>query len=87
MKNQSLGPSSEIKRLELFLGKWNVEGKSYAKGNSNESLQVSSVEMEFSQTGEWLSGGFFLVNRWSGHVGESEFNGTTKWGQTELTRN
>ena len=31
--------------------------------------------MEFSQTGEWLSGEFFLVNRWSGHVGESEFNG------------
>ena len=74
-KNQSHEPSAEIKRLELFLGKWNVEGKSYAKGYSYESLQVSYVEMKFSQTGVWLSGGFFLVNRWNGHVGESEFNG------------
>lgn len=31
--------------------------------------------MKFVQTCEWLSGGFFLVNRWDGHVGESEFNG------------
>ena len=74
-KTQSLGPSTEIKRLEIFAGKWNVKGKSYAEGSSNESLQVSSAQMEFSQTGEWLSGEFFLVNRWSGHVGESEFNG------------
>ena len=31
--------------------------------------------MKLVQTGEWLSGGFFLVNRWNGLVGESEFNG------------
>ena len=75
-KNQSpptLG--DEIKRLDVFVGKWNVEGKSYAEGSSSENLQVSSVEMKFVQTGEWLSGGFFLVNRWNGQVGESEFNG------------
>ena len=74
-KTQSHELSAEIKRLELFAGKWNVKGKSYAEGSSNESLQVSSAQMEFSQTGEWLLSGFFLVNRWSGHVGESEFNG------------
>ena len=74
-KTQSHGPSTKIKRLELFTGKWNVKGKSYTEGSSNENLQVSYVEMKFIQTGEWLSGGFFLVNRWSGHVGESEFNG------------
>ena len=74
-KAQSHGPSTEIKRLEIFAGKWNVKGKSYAQGSSNENLQVSPAQIEFIQTGEWLSGEFFLVNRWSGHVGESEFNG------------
>lgn len=74
-KIQPHGSSAEIKRMELFAGKWNVKGKSYAEGSSNESLQVSSAQMEFIQTGEWLSGGFFLVNRWNGHVGEWEFNG------------
>ena len=77
-KNQppkSFEPSAETKRLHMFVGKWNVEGKSYAEGSSNENLQVSSVEMKFVQTCEWLSGGFFLVNRWDGHVGKSEFNG------------
>ena len=68
-------PSVETKRLDIFVGKWNVEGKSYAEGSSNVNLQVSCVEMKFVQTCEWLSGGFFLVNRWDGHVGESEFNG------------
>ena len=40
-KTQSHGPSAETKRLELFAGKWNVKGKSYAQGSSNEILQVS----------------------------------------------
>ena len=67
--------SAETKRLDIFVGKWNVEGKSYAEGSSNENLQVSCVEMKFEQTCEWLSGSFFLVNRWDGHVGKSIFNG------------
>lgn len=72
---KSSNPSAEIKRLNTFVGEWNVEGKSYAEGSSNQNLQVSSVEMKFVQTCEWLSGGFFLTNRWVGHVGKSEFNG------------
>ena len=68
-------PSAEHKRLDVFVGKWDVEGQSYAEGQSNESLQVSSVKMKFVQTCEWLPGGFFLVNRWDGRVGEAEFNG------------
>ena len=67
--------SAETKRLDIFVGKWKVEGKSYTEGSSNANLQASFVEMKFVQTCEWLSGGFFLVNRWDGHVGESEFNG------------
>lgn len=67
--------SAETMRLNIFVGKWNVEGKSYAEGSSNANLQASFVGMKFVQTCEWLSGGFFLVNHWDGHVGESEFNG------------
>ena len=72
---KSSEPSAEHKHLDMFVGKWKVEGKSYAEGRSNENLQVSSIDMKFSQTGEWLSGGFFLLKRWDGHVGDSEFNG------------
>ena len=72
---KSSEPSTEIMRLGIFVGKWKVEGKSYAEGSSNESLQASSVEIKFVQTCEWLSGGFFLMSRWDGHVGKSEFNG------------
>ena len=68
-------PSAEHKRLDVFVGKWNAEGKSYAEGSSNENLQVSSVKMTITNTCEWLSGGFFLVNRWDGRVGDAEFNG------------
>jgi Protein of unknown function (DUF1579) len=74
-KNHSSSPNAEHQRLDVFVGKWNVEGKSYAEGSSKESLQVSSVKMKFVQTGEWLSGGFFLMNRWNGHVGKSAFEG------------
>ena len=77
-KNQSSKssePSAETKRLDIFVGEWNLEGKSYAEGSSNQNLQVSSVEMKFVQTCEWLSGEFFLMNRWDGHVGKSEFKG------------
>ena len=73
--SKSAEPSAETKRLDIFVGKWNVEGKSYAEGSSNANLQASSVEMKFVQTCEWLSGSFFLVNRWDGHVGKSIFNG------------
>lgn len=68
-------PSAEHKRLGVFVGKWDVEGQSYAEGQSNESLQVSSVKMKFVETCEWQPGGFFLVNRWDGLVGDAEFNG------------
>ena len=80
-------PSAEHKRLEVFVGKWNVEGKSYAEGQSNESLQVSSDKMKFVQTCEWLPGGFFLVNRWDGRVGESEFNGMEVVGYDAANQN
>lgn len=73
--SKSSEPSADHKRLNIFVGKWKVEGKSYAEGSSNENLQVSFVEMNFMQTCEWLSGGFFLMNRWDGHVGKSIFNG------------
>ena len=75
IKTQPSTPESALNKLEVFVGKWDVAGKSYAEGSSNENLQVSSVEMKFVQTGEWLSGGYFLKNHWDGHVGESEFNG------------
>ena len=77
-KNQSpksSEPSAETKRLGIFVGKWKVEGKSYAEGSSNENLQVSSVNMTSTETFEWILDGSFLIHHWNGNVGKSEFKG------------
>ncbi|PSB26263.1 DUF1579 family protein [Stenomitos frigidus] len=77
-KNQSPEPptpSNEHKQLGVWVGKWSTEGQSYAEGNSNENLQVSSVKMTSVETFELLLDGFFLVHRWDGRVGGAEFKG------------
>jgi Protein of unknown function (DUF1579) len=62
-KGQPIGPSAEIQHLHRFVGKWNTEGQTYA------SLNVPAVKVAFVDTYEWLSGGFFLVHRADGQMG------------------
>ncbi len=62
-QGQAIAPSVEIQRLQIFVGKWNTEGQTYA------SLDSPAVKVAFIDTYEWLSGKFFLVHRADGQIG------------------
>lgn len=59
-------PGPEHRRLDTFAGKWNMEGQQF-DGPIGPAAKISAVE-----TYTWLTGGFFLVHRFDGRVGESE---------------
>ena len=59
-------PGPGHRRLDVFLGKWNMEGQQY-DGPAGPAAKITAVE-----TYEWLTGGFFLVHRFEGRVGDSE---------------
>jgi len=59
-------PGPEYRRLDVFVGRWNMEGEQHA-GLIGPAAKVSAL-----QNYEWLNGGLFLVHRFEGHVGESE---------------
>jgi hypothetical protein len=48
------GPDPELKRLEFFVGTWNMRGRTLDSDEDNVSGQT---------TFEWLPGGFFLQQR------------------------
>jgi Protein of unknown function (DUF1579) len=50
----------------VFVGKWNMEGQQY-DGIVGPAAKVSAV-----RTYEWLSGGFFLIHRYEGRVGDAK---------------
>ena len=59
-------PSAERSRLDVFVGRWNLEGQQYGD-LTGPAAKISAVE-----TYEWLTGGFFLVHRFEGRVGDAE---------------
>lgn len=59
-------PGPEHRRLDVFVGKWNMEGQQY-DGPVGPAAKITAVD-----TYEWLTGGFFLVHRCEGRVGDSE---------------
>jgi hypothetical protein len=58
----TLGP--EHRRLDVFVGRWTAEGRTEA-GPSG-----ASENMTHQHTYEWLPGGFHLLHRWDGHIGQ-----------------
>lgn len=50
----------------MFVGKWNLEGRQL-EGIVGPAAKVAAV-----QTYEWLTGGFFLIHRFEGRVGNGE---------------
>lgn len=64
-QSRRVGP--EQQRLSVFLGTWRTEG--HTTGDGPAQAVRSSDEYE------WLPGGFFVVHRWDGHVGDAEVQG------------
>ena len=57
-------PGPKHKLLNVFIGKWNTEGQQH-EGPVGPAAKITADE-----TYEWLTGGFFLVHRFEGHVGD-----------------
>ena len=55
------------KYLQPFAGEWKVEGKNFSNGESSNVTGVESYE--------WLTGGYFLVNRFERDQGDDKFSG------------
>jgi hypothetical protein len=61
------GPAHQ--RLRAFLGTWKTEGQTVADGGT------PAVSIESNDEYELMPGGFFVVHRWHGHVGNADVHG------------
>jgi Protein of unknown function (DUF1579) len=64
--HQSPKPGAGHQRLNVFVGRWTMEGQQY-EGPVGPPAKISAVE-----TYEWLTGEFFLIHRFEGRVGDGE---------------
>ncbi len=62
-------PDPALKRLDVLVGKWNTEGQTRASADA-PAAKIRAVDIY-----EWLPGGFFLVHRWDGRMGDGEIHG------------
>jgi hypothetical protein len=69
-QGQPLAPSTEIQRLQIFVGKWNTEGETHA------SVDAPAVKVAFVDTDEWLSYG-------SGQSRENPYDSSVRWSAEE----
>lgn len=59
-------PTAAHKLLEVFVGRWRVEGQSFAEGQRPGDPRASAVAWNGEDSWEWLPGGSFL--RHQGHA-------------------
>ena len=62
-------PGPDHKRLEVFVGKWNVEGQAQASPYGPAG-KLTSVD-----TWEWMPGGFFMTHHWDSKQGGVDIKG------------
>ncbi len=74
--NQQLDQQAALKKLDVFIGKWHAEGKSYADGQQKDNPYASAVPWISDESYEWLPGNFFILHSWNAKLGESVFTGT-----------
>ena len=59
-------PEPELRRLDAFVGEWNVEGRQLA------SVVGPAGDLTGVERYEWLAGGFFLVHHFDARLGMDE---------------
>jgi hypothetical protein len=67
---QTRKPSREHERLNIFVGRWKTEGM-VSQSPSRTAMALVAID-----TYEWLPGGFFLLHRVDGHMGDDEVKTT-----------
>jgi len=63
---QSRIPDPALKRLDIFVGRWNTDGQTWATPSG------PAVRINGTDTYEWLPGGFFLLHRVDVCIGDEE---------------
>lgn len=66
---QATKPGPELKRLDAFVGTWNVEGQAQASPYGPAAKVVSVDRFE------WMPGGFFMTHHWDARQGTVEIKG------------
>jgi len=72
--------SKELDQLDIFVGKWNVEGRNLEGAPVGTDSSVKGIA-----TYEWLTGKFYLVTKWSRKFGSSSHIGIGIIGFDEST--
>jgi hypothetical protein len=68
-------PFEELKKLEVFAGKWLVEGQNLSGAPISPNSDIAGV-----QTYDWLPGNFFLVGKWDRQFNDAEHIGIGMFG-------
>lgn len=63
-------PTREHSSLAAFIGKWAIEGQSFAYAPHTDAAEVKGVASY-----EWLAGGFFLCYKWDRYFGFENHKG------------
>ena len=79
-KPLNISTTPELNKLNVFIGKWNIEGNQY-EGPFGPTAKITTVE-----TCEWLPGGLFLIHRLTGNVGEQKIACIEVIGYDEKTK-
>lgn len=74
-------PCDELKKLQIFAGKWIVEGQ-----NLSGALLAPNTEIAGVQTYDWLPGNFFLVGKWDRQFDNDEHIGIGIFGYDPTTQ-
>ncbi len=81
--SEQLNQQETLKQLDVFVGKWHAEGKSYADGQQKDNPYASAVPWISDETYEWLPGNFFVLHTWDAKLGDKHFIGTEIIGYDE----
>ena len=68
-------PAAELKKLQVFAGKWLVEGQNFSGAPFAVNTDFTGV-----QTYDWFPGNFYLVGRWDRQFDEEEHVGIGMYG-------
>lgn len=63
-EKQVASPRPELERLRKFVGLWSIEGRQL------DGLLGAAKKVSGTETFEWLPGGYFLIHRLDGKLGD-----------------
>lgn len=72
-------PAAALKQLEIFAGKWKIEGKNFPDAPTSGATPVQGEDSY-----EWLEGNFYLIEKWKHQFEMGEHQGISVLGFDEV---